>query len=672
MISTIFSLRCYLSTAFIFLFAFFAPIKLVYAEDASATQTPPDQVIKLVEGLEQKNIGQIKWPKVESPIKKDPAMEEQITKIMSGMSLKEKVGQMIQAEIRNISPKEIEKYHIGSVLSGGGSYPKAKGDSVIDWVAAADRFYLGSIEKPKKRAAIPVIWGIDAVHGHNNVRGATIFPHNIGLGAARNPKLIKAIGEVTAREVAVTGIKWTFAPTVAVARDARWGRTYESYSENPELVKEYAFAMVLGLQGNPAGQDLFVEDKVLATAKHFIGDGGTYVGKDQGDTRLTERELFDIHAQGYYSAIEAGVQSVMASFNSWYGYKMHGSHYMLTEVLKNQMGFDGFVVGDWNGHGQVPGCSNKSCAQAINAGVDLMMVPEDWRGFYKNTIKQVKSGKISQQRIDDAVRRILRVKIRIGLIGPNGERDVAMPSKQAYSGRSQILGHPKHRAIAAQSVRESLVLLKNNDNLLPIKPNQKIFVTGSHADNIANQSGGWSVTWQGTANTNADFPGATSIYAGFVKAAGSSNIDVELGEDSKYKAKPDVAIVVFGEKPYAEFKGDQEDLAFSAEKENLKLVTALKAKGIDVVSVFMSGRPLAVNSIIDSSDAFVAAWLPGTEGYGIADVLLADSDGKPRHDFKGKLSFSWPDNANQVPINVGDEYYSPRFPFGYGLHYSNQ
>lgn len=635
----------------------------------AATQIPPEAQTEIIAGLEQRGIRQIKWPRAESPIKPDPEMEKVIADLVSNMTLKEKVGQMLQAEIKNISPDEIKKYHIGSVLSGGGSYPKEKGDSVIDWVAAADRFYQGSIENPKKRAAIPIVWGIDAVHGHNNVRGATIFPHNIGLGAARNPQLIKLIGEVTAREVAVTGIRWTFAPTVAVARDERWGRTYESYSEDPELVKDYALAMVVGLQGNPMGDDFFAADKVIATAKHFVGDGGTYRGKDQGDTRLSEKELFEIHAQGYYTAIAAGVQTIMASFNSWNAYKLHGSHYMLTEVLKEQMGFDGFVVGDWNGHGQIPGCSDGSCAQAFNAGVDMMMVPVDWRDLHRNTLRQVKKGQISEERVNDAVTRILRVKMRAGIIGPNGEVDTLRPAKQKYAGQSAILGHPKHRAVAEQAVRESLVLLKNDDNVLPIQPNQKVFVTGSHANNIANQSGGWSVTWQGTENTNADFPGATSVFAGFEKVTGQFQQSIELGSNHNYKDRPDVAVVVFGENPYAEFEGDQKDLSYSGEKENLKIIQKLKDQGIKVVSVFMSGRPMAVNSLINVSDAFVAAWLPGSEGQGVAQVLSADQNGKSLYDFKGKLSFSWPRNADQVPMNIGDDDYDPLYPYGFGLTY---
>lgn len=614
--------------------------------------------------------GKVAWPKVNSAIKKDPEIEKRVAELLAGMSLKEKVGQIIQAEIKNISPQQVSKYHIGSVLSAGGSYPSADGSDVLTWVGAANRFHKGSVKNPRSRAAIPIIWGVDAVHGHNNVRGATIFPHNIGLGATGNPQLIKAVGEVTAREVAITGIRWTFAPTAAVARDDRWGRTYESYSENPELVAELTQAMVVGLQGNPLGNDLFADDKVVATVKHFIGDGGTASGTgrdagfDQGDTVMDEQTLMDIHGQGYFTGLAAGAQTVMASFSSWNGEKMHGSKYMLTDVLKGQMGFDGFVVGDWNGHDQVPGCSKGSCPQAINAGVDLIMVPELWLDFYKNTLRQVKDGVISEERLDDAVTRILRVKMRAGLF------DGKLPSERRFAGRGQILGHPKHRAVAQMAVRESLVLLKHENSVLPIKPTQKVFVTGEGADNLVMQSGGWSVSWQGDNTTNADFPGATSIYSGIKAQVEQAGGSVELGRGAGYKTEPDVAVVVFGEQPYAEFKGDIDgDIVFANEDAGLKVVKELKAKGIPVVTVFLSGRPLWVNRSIDASDAFIAAWLPGSEGQGVADVILANPDGSVQHNFVGKLSFSWPERADQTPLNIGDKDYQPKYSYGYGLTY---
>lgn len=604
------------------------------------------------------------WPKANSVIKKDPAIEARVATLLAAMTLKEKVGQIIQPEIKNISPAEVTKYHIGSVLSAGGSYPAKRDSGSISWVGAATKFYNASVKNPKSRAAIPIIWGVDAVHGHNNVVGATIFPHNIGLGATRNPGLIRSVGEVTAREVSVTGLSWTFAPTVAVARDQRWGRTYESYSEDPVLVSELGAAMVVGLQGLPARNDLFGPDKVIATAKHFLGDGGTNRGVDQGDTLVDEKALLLLHGQSFLAALDAGAQTVMASFNSWNGVKSHGNQYLLTDVLKDQMGFDGFVIGDWDGHEQVPGCSKQSCPQAINAGVDMIMVPKAWRAFYANTLRQVKKGEISQERLDDAVTRILRVKLRAGLF------EKGKPSEGKFAGRQQIIGHPKHRAVAQQAVRESLVLLKNNNSVLPIAANSKVLIAGQAADDLVMQSGGWTVTWQGDQTTNSDFPGATSIYQGLANAVETNGGSVEKNKAGSYKQKPDVAIVVFGEPPYAEGAGDIAK-TIDFQSADLAVMQKLKADGIPVVSVFITGRPLWVNPQINSSDAFVVAWLPGSEGQGVADVLLKTADGTTNFDFTGKLSFSWPKFKDQVPHNIGDKDYQPLFPYGYGLDYQS-
>ncbi len=604
----------------------------------------------------------VKWPAVRSAIVKDDAIEAHVLALVSSMSLKEKVGQIVQPQITNVSPAEVTKYHLGSVLSAGGSYPASRHGDIITWVAAANQFYQASIKHPNKRSAIPIIWGVDAVHGHNNLVGATIFPHNIGLGATRNPTLMRAIGEVTAREVSVTGLNWTFAPTVAVARNQRWGRTYESYSEKPEIVALLAGAMVAGLQGHPSRGDLFAADKVIATAKHFIGDGGTYNGIDQGNTKLDETSLRDLHIQGFVAALNAGAQTIMASFNSWNGSKVHGDHYLLTEVLKNQMGFDGFVIGDWNGHEQVDGCSAKSCPQAINAGIDMIMVPDDWRAFYKNTVRQVKNGEISAARLDDAVTRILRVKLRAGMFSDNGH-----PLKNPFSGRSQIIGHPKHRAVARQAVRESLVLLKNNDSLLPLSPSSRILVAGEGADNLVMQSGGWTITWQGDKSSNDDFPGATSILTAINSTVLKAGGHAVYHPRGKYSLKPDVAIVILGEQAYAEGKGDIENLAFKTR--DFDILEQLHRDGIPTVSIMLSGRPLWVTPLINRSTAFIAAWLPGSEGQGITDVIFSDDSAGIVHDFQGKLAFSWPKLPDQVPHNVGDQDYQPLFPFGYGLNY---
>ncbi|GAB4138403.1 MAG: hypothetical protein Tsb0016_04310 [Sphingomonadales bacterium] len=595
----------------------------------------------------------------------DPALEARVEALLARMSLEQKVGQLIQAEIKSISPKEVRKYHIGSVLNGGGSHPVGKDGPVAGWVAAANAFYDASMDDRNGRLAIPIIWGTDAVHGHNNLMGATLYPHNIGLGATRNPQLIREIGAATARAVAVTGINWTFAPTVAVARDDRWGRTYESYAEDPALVAELGKQMVLGLQGHPLLDNFLGPDKVVATAKHFIGDGGTEKGDDQGDTLVDEATLRTVHAPGYFTTIGAGVQTVMASFSSWNGVKSHANHYLLTKVLKDRMGFDGFVVGDWDGHEQIPGCSKVRCPAAINAGVDMIMVPIEWRAFLRNTIRDVKQGEISEQRLNDAVRRILRVKMRAGLF----ER--GRPSEQPFAARARLIGHDVHRALARQAVRESLVLLKN-DGVLPLAADKRILVAGDGADNLPMQAGGWSVTWQGHDNSNADFPGATSVFAGIRDAAAAAGGEALLSPNGAYDVRPDAAIVVFGEPPYAEFEGDLEDsVAFEDGGKSLALLNRLRAEGIPTVAVFLSGRPLWLTPHLDAADAFVAAWLPGTEGGGIADVLLAAADGAPRHDFSGRLSFSWPKRPDQAPLNHGDANYDPLYPFGFGLRYQD-
>ncbi|WP_437968644.1 exo 1,3/1,4-beta-D-glucan glucohydrolase [Sorangium sp. So ce260] len=614
----------------------------------------------------------VEWPTATSEIPLDPEIEDAITELLAQMSAAQKVGQMVQPEILAITPDQVREYHIGSVLNGGGSWPgRSKHATVADWVALADAYYEASTDTsgaPGEHLGIPVIWGVDAVHGHNNVIGATLFPQNIGLGAMNDPDLIEEIGSITATEVAVTGLDWAFAPTLAVVRDDRWGRSYEGYSEDPEIVKSYAGRMIRGLQGRPADSaDLFSDARVVATAKHFMGDGGTEQGKDQGNTVCSEEALRDIHAQGYFSALEAGAQTVMASFSSWNGDKMHGNRYLLTDILKGLLGFTGFVVGDWNGHGQLPGCNNSQCAAAINAGVDMIMVPNDWMAFIENTIAQVESGEIPMARIDDAVTRILRVKMRAGLLGPRANKGA--PSTRTVAGEDTLLAAPAHRAVAREAVRKSLVLLKNKGGVLPLSKSMNVLVAGKTADNIQNQSGGWTLTWQGTGNTNADFPNAQSIYAGInetITAAGMSGT-ATLSPDGTAAADTfDAAIVVIGETPYAEGQGDIgkfETLEHAnLHPEDLAVIDTIRAQapGVPIVTVFVSGRPLHTNKEINRSDAFVAAWLPGSEGGGVADVLFGD------HEFQGKLSFSWPSADCQTPINKGDGEL-PLFPYGYGL-----
>lgn len=587
-----------------------------------------------------------------------------IENLLSQMTLQQKVAQMIQAEIKHITPEQVKQYSIGSVLNGGGSHPNAnKHASVKDWRELASEFHEASSDPANGRLAIPVLWGTDAVHGHNNVYGATIFPHNIGLGAANNPALTEAIYKATAKDVRTTGIKWAFAPTVAVARDDRWGRTYESFSEDPRIVAELSTSAVRGLQGNTIHQ-LGNDEKVIATAKHFIGDGGTINGIDQGDTVSSESQLLNIHGKSFINAIEAGAQTVMASFNSWNGTKLHGHKYLLTDVLKQQFGFDGFVIGDWNGHAQIPGCSKTSCPAAINAGIDMFMAPEDWQALLENTVAQVISGEIPAARINDAARRILSVKYRAGLFNPDANVYLSTGS----------IDNESHQELARQAVKESLVLIKNNNDTLPIQSTKRVLVIGEAANSIAMQSGGWTLSWQGNDNENKDFPNGSTILDGVRSLVeteggsvsyGSANINPE--ELSAF----DTAIFVFGEEPYAEGAGDIGELSLpSSSHSYVPLLKQLKKKNIPVTSIMLTGRPLSSNKLINLSDAFVVAWLPGSEGAAVADLIIGDTNKQPRNEFTGKLAFSWPESASSPPINNYPFYQQqPQFEVGYGLNY---
>lgn len=609
----------------------------------------------------------VQWPAITPALPPNPELERRIDDLLARMTLEQKVGQMIQAEIAHVTPEDVATYRLGSILNGGGSHPGGnRAASQADWVALAEAFHQASMSPVTEGVAIPILWGTDAVHGHNNVRGATLFPHNIGLGAADDPELMRRIGVATAREVAATGIGWTFAPTLAVARDDRWGRTYESYSEDPERVARLGRAMVEGLQGSAGDDDFLSASRVAATAKHFIGDGATLNGVDQGDAILDEATLRDLHGAGYFSTFAAGVQTVMITFNSVNGDKVHGDHHLITKVLKGQLGFDGLVVSDWNGVGQVPGCTNASCPQAINAGIDLVMVPEDWKAFRQNLLDQVRDGTVPMARIEDAVRRILRVKIRTGLL------DGQSPAERPLSTDATVIGAAEHRAVAREAVRRSLVLLKNEGGLLPLAPGLSVLVAGDGADDIGKQSGGWTISWQGTGNGREDFPGATSIADGIsevVRSAGGRLLRAE-GSWGLPAEKPDVAIVVFGEDPYAEGQGDRQSLDFSAARpEALEMMRALRAEGVPVVAVLLAGRPLWVNPELNAADAFVVAWLPGSEGAGIADVLFRDAAGAVRFDFEGRLAFSWPASSKPDPVNSPDG--ESLFARGFGLSYAS-
>src|SRR5690349_16829123 len=582
--------------------------------------------------------------------------DAKVRALLVRMTLEEKIGQMVQAEqsaLKDLS--DIEKYFLGSLLSGGTSDPKT-GNGLTDWTDLYDSLQARS---QKTRLRIPLLYGIDAVHGHNNVLNATIFPHNVGLGCSRNPELVERAARITAVEVRATGINWTFAPCVTVPRDERWGRTYEGFGESPELAFVLGEAAVRGLQG----RDLKDPLSVLACAKHFVGDGATIYGTgtklkddvhilDRGDVRLSEAELRQLHMQGYISAIRAGVGTIMPSYNSWNGVKCSGSKRLLTEILKQELGFHGFLISDYNAINELPGDYKQQIETSVNAGMDMFMAANKYRELYGLLLELVKENRVAQSRIDDAVTRILRVKSAMGLLD-------AHPALVADRKLHASFGSPEHRQVARECVRASLVLLKNENNTLPIaKHRARIHVAGKSADDIGNQCGGWTISWQG--NSGDVTTGGTTILKAIQQSV-SPQTKVVFTKDGSGAAGADVCIVVIGETPYAEMIGDRQDLSIAAE--DVAAVEAVKNAGVPVVVVLLSGRPMIIDKVIDKADAFVAAWLPGTEGRGVTDVLFGD------YNFGGKLSNSWPRSMDQIPINVGDAKYDPLFKYGYGLQY---
>jgi len=582
----------------------------------------------------------------------------QVRELLAQMTLEEKIGQMTQAEqdaLKDVN--DIEKYSLGSLLSGGGSDPKA-GNSLAAWTDMYDGYQAHALQT---RLAIPILYGADAVHGHNNVLGAVIFPHNIGLGCTRNPKLVESAARVTAEEVRATGINWTFAPCVTVPRDERWGRTYEGFGEAPELARTLGEAAVRGLQRNDLSDPL----SVLACAKHFIGDGGTSIGTasflnparkrllDQGDTQLSEQDLREIHLQGYISTVKAGVGSIMPSYNSWNGVKVSGIKKLLTDMLKQELGFEGFLISDYKAVDQITKDYKEAIGISINAGMDMVMVPREYERFFNLLRELVKEGKVPMARIDDAVTRIMRVKFAMGLM--NKSR-----SPLADRRLHQTFGSAEHRQVARDCVRQSLVLLKNEKKTLPLsKTTARIHVGGKNADDIGNQCGGWTIEWQGKSGEVT--PGGTTILKAIQQTA-SAATKVTFSKDGSGANGADIGIVVMGETPYAEGMGDRDDLSLAAE--DIAAIKNMRQAGIPVVAVLLSGRPMIINEALGQCDALVAAWLPGTEGQGVADVLFGDY--KPT----GKLSFSWPRSMAQIPINVGDKSYDPLFKYGFGLSYS--
>ena len=594
------------------------------------------------------------------PTKKE---EKFIADKLAGMSLRQKIGQMTMPERMHFTAEDVKTHAFGSVLSGGGSHP---GDNnPDDWVRMNDEYWQASMQA---EPAIPLLFGVDAVHGHNNVKGATIFPHNIALGAAADVALVKSIAAITGREILASGLEWNFAPTLAVMQNCQWGRTYESFGCDPTLSGEFGKVFVEGMQG--AG--------VMACAKHWVGDGGTSHGIDQGETTVDWQTLKDTHIAPYLPALEAGVMTVMVSFNSWNGDKCHGHHFLITEYLKQELGFGGIVVSDWDGIDYLDEDYDAAIVKAANAGLDIFMVPERWREFMTGLERQVNEGRVPMERIDDAVSRILLTKLRYGLFDLSRpvERKTAATQKDVM----EDFGSDANRAVAREAVRKSLVLLKN-EGTLPLTGQEHILVAGKSANNLGHQCGGWTISWQGERD-GARILG-TSIWEGIKALAPAASLSEKLDGAEVDPNEHDLAIVVIGELPYAEGMGDVrptdqlledakarikglmnplEPYARSLElakvhPEDLQCIKRIADAGVPVVTVLVSGRPLVVNQELAASSAFVAAWLPGTEGDGVAEVLFGKAD------FQGRLPVAWP-AADPEP---GEESYELLFDAGYGL-----
>jgi beta-glucosidase len=586
----------------------------------------------------------------------DPAVEAKVAALLAKMTLDEKIGQMVQADLAALKGHrdDIARLALGSVLSGGGSDPD-DGNSPQAWAAAHDDCQARAMTS---RLKVPLLFGVDAVHGHNNVLGAVIFPHNVGLGASRNASLVERTARVAAREIAATGIRWTFAPCVAVARNERWGRTYESFSENPEIVAPLGAAAVRGFQG-----DRLIDDpvSVLACAKHYLGDGNTTNGVDQGLTEGDESALRALTLPAYEAAIRAGVGSVMVSYSSWNGTKMHAQKELITGVLKGKLGFDGLVVSDWAAIDQIDPDYKVCVERSINAGLDLVMIPygPGQKNSYVDFIGHLKSlvadGVVPMERIDDAVRRILRIKARMGILETAPHSSPELIAK---------IGSAEHRQVARAAVAASQVLLKNEKKALPISNSiGRLLVVGPAADDLGVQCGGWTIDWQGKAG--AVTPGGTTILAAIRNACGPGvNLTYSADAGDRAKNAGDTVTVVVGEPPYAEMKGDRADLSLPAS--DIELIRKARAgnPGKPLVLVLLSGRPVVLGPALDLADAVIASWLPGTEGDGVADVLFGAV--APT----AKLPHTWPRSMEQVPINVGEPMKGePLFPLGFGLSY---
>jgi beta-glucosidase len=581
--------------------------------------------------------------------------DPQIRKLLSQMTLDEKIGQMTQPDQMYLKTlDDIDNYHLGSLLSGGDSDPKT-GNDLTSWTDMYDHYQERAL---KTRLRIPLLYGVDAVHGHNNVIGAVVFPHNVGLGCTRDSKLVEAAARVTSEEVKATGINWAFAPCVTVPQDIRWGRTYEGFSENTDVVKMLGAAANRGLQRARLDDPL----AVLACAKHFIGDGGTSFGTgqpkgnsgqryplDQGDTRVDEATLRKIHLPGYITTIAGGVGSMMPSYSSWNGVKCSASKRLMTEILKDELGFEGFLISDYAALNQLPGSYKEQIETSINAGMDMVMVPEKYVDFFNNLKASVTEGRVPMTRIDDAVTRILRTKFAMGMMNAKNPQ---LADRKLH----KTFGSADHRAVARDAVRKSLVVLKNDNHVLPLSKDAHVHVAGKGHDDIGIQCGGWTITWQGKAGATTK---GTTILEGIHKAVAHSTV-VSHSADGSHTEGAKVGIAVIGETPYAEMMGDRTDLHIDAE--DIAVIEKMKSAGLPVVVVLLSGRPMLIDKILGSADAIVAAWLPGSEGDGVADVLFGDY--KPT----GKLSFTWPKDT-ATSLSRGDPGYQTLFPFGHGLSF---
>jgi beta-glucosidase len=581
-----------------------------------------------------------------------PACFEKTEGLLRQMTLAEKVGQMTQASRETVKPGEIRQYVLGSILSGGGSAP-GSGTSP-EWADMTDVMHREALAT---RLAIPLVYGVDAVHGHGNVVGATIFPHNIGLGAARDPGLVERLARLTAVEMVATGVDWTFAPVVAAGRDERWGRTYETFSELPDEAGLLGAAAVRGYQGERLGE---TPQSVIACAKHYAGDGATEFKTskgallDQGDTRLSDEDFRRIAIAPYLPSIAAGVGSIMVSFSSVHGRKMHGHRELLTDVLKGELGFRGFLVTDWTGIEQLPGKFPDQVESSVNAGMDMFMQPYNWKDFIATLTKSVEGGRVPMARIDDAVRRIVTVKCEAGLFerGPVDRASIA------------AVGSADHRRAAKEAVEKSLVLLKNDAKLLPLDARANVVVAGAGAQSLTRQAGGWTVEWQGA--EDKPFPGTTIADAmkalATERGQGSVSLQVTGKAPDGETKKPDAAVLVMSEPAYAEGRGDSETLAPSAD--DLAALDALSARGLPIVVVILSGRPIVIEPHLEKARAWIAAWLPGSAGEGVASVLYG------LREPGGKLSHSWPRRVTDLPLNPGDRRYDPLFPHGHGLSFA--